>query len=121
MARKKAKPALPATAPRAGADLADQALGPRADHKAIAEQIEGLSPEEARLFAEIVDLSLRKRRWLLFGYLGALLAVLVGMVVALWVYGTYGRDRFVGWAFVFPPAAGGLILWLVGRHVRKMK
>jgi hypothetical protein len=103
------------------AELADAALTPKADHASIEKQIEELSPEEARLFAAMVGLALRKRRWLLTGYLLALVAVVVGMVVALWAYGTYGRERFIGWAFILPPALAGLVMWLVGRHVKKMK
>jgi hypothetical protein len=103
-----------------GKDLADEALTPKADHDDIERRIAELSPEEAKMFAELMTLALRKRRWLLIGYLLALVAVLVGMVAALYVYGTYGRDHFVGWVFVLPAALAGLVMWLIGRHVKRL-
>jgi len=42
-------------------------------------------------------------------------------VIGLWIYGAYGQGRFVGWVFMLPPLLGGLVLWLVGRRVRRMK
>jgi len=104
-----------------GADLARQALDSPGDHDAIEKQIAELSPEEARLFAEMIGMALRKRRLLLIGYVVALTAVLAGMVIGLWIYGAYGQGRFVGWVFMLPPLLGGLVLWLVGRRVRRMK
>ena len=104
-----------------GSDLAEEALAAKADHADIEQRIADLSPEEAKLFAQMLSLALRKRRWLLLGYLLALIAVLFGMVTALWVYGTYGRDHFVGWVFVIPPALAGLVMWLIGRHVKRLE
>jgi hypothetical protein len=103
-----------------GAELADAALAPKADHADVERRIAELSPEEAKLFAELMTVALRKRRWLLIGYLFALVAVLVGMVTALYVYGTYGRDHFVGWVFILPPGLAGLVMWLIGRHVKRL-
>ncbi len=102
-----------------GEALARQALDEPTDEE-LARQIAELSPEEAALFAKLIGLALRKRRWLLGGYLVALAAVLIGMVAALYLQGTYGKERFIGWVFIIPPALAGLVLWLVGRHVKKM-
>ncbi len=102
-----------------GEELAQDALDAPGDAE-LARRIAELSPEEAALFAKLIGLALRKRRWLLTGYLVALVAVLAGMMAALYLQGTYGKERFIGWVFVIPPALAGLVLWAVGRHVKKM-
>ena len=109
----------PTTSQPSGEKLAQEALDAPGDDE-LARRIAELSPEEAALFAKLIGLALRKRRWLLGGYLVALAAVLVGMVTALYLQGTYGKERFIGWVFVIPPALAGLVLWAVGRHVKKM-
>jgi len=98
-----------------GAALAEEALAPDADHKSIEERIDELSPEEAELFRTILEITMKRRRMMLIGYTLALAAVLLGMVWALFMYGSRERGTFVGWVFVVPPALAAMIIILFGR------
>lgn len=105
----------------AAIELADQAISSEVDHDAIEEQIKNLNPEEAAMFARLLEHALRKRRWMLGGYLVALLAVLGGMTWALWYSGSRGPGTFVAWIFMVPPGLAAIIIWAVGWHVKRME
>ncbi|HUH00660.1 MAG TPA: hypothetical protein VML75_01620 [Kofleriaceae bacterium] len=104
-----------------GSELAEQAISSEVDHASVEEQIKNLNPEEAAMFARLLEHALRKRRWMLGGYLFALFAVLGGLTWALWHSGSQGPGTFVGWVFVVPPALAAVIIWAVGWHVNRMQ
>lgn len=104
-----------------GSELAKQAITSEAEHDSIEDQIKNLNPEEAAMFVRLLEHTLRKRRWMLGGYLLALLAVLGGLTWALWYSGSQGPGTFVGWVFVVPPGLAALIIWAVGWHVKRME
>ena len=132
MARKKPKPPTTPSAasqegppggeaPVSGVALAEQAIAPKADHRAIAERIEELTPEQAEMFVRILDITMKRRRLMLIGYLGALFALVFGMGWALYMYGTHEPGTFIGWVFLVPIAAAGLILWTFGRWAKRLE
>lgn len=79
----------------------------------LAEAVAKLSPEEALFFLAKLEAVMNKRKLQLTGYLVAFLVWLVGMFFALAYYGTH--DGFVGWAFLVPFAAVGVILYAFGK------
>jgi hypothetical protein len=87
-------------------------------HDALAEAIKKLSPEEAAFFLWKLEISVRKRKLQLTGYLAAMLIWLVGMVAALVIYGT--SDGFVGYVFLFPFALVGVTLWAFGKWAERV-
>ncbi|HSD86706.1 MAG TPA: hypothetical protein VLB44_04300 [Kofleriaceae bacterium] len=82
-------------------------------HEELARAVEKLTPEEAAFFLWKLEMSIRKRKLQIVGYLVAMLTWVAGMLFALIWYGTH--DGFVGWAFLLPFALVGLILWAFGR------
>ena len=87
-------------------------------HEELARAVEQLSPEEAQFFLHKLEMALRKRKIQLMGYLVAMLVWVVGMVVALIVFGM--ADGFVGWVFLAPFGVVGLILYLFGKWANKV-
>ncbi len=114
-------PTAEAEAPLRGEELAERAIDAPKDHEQIEEMLKNLDPEEARMFAEALGLVLKKRRWMLIGYLCTLLAIVAGTVIALWVYAGHEPGTFVGWVFLLPPALAATILWAFGAHVRRIR
>ena len=84
-------------------------------HEALAEAVAQLTPEEAAYYVDALNRALKKRKLQLVGYLVGAIAGLVGMVVALIIYGNAGEGTFVAWAFAIPFGAIGLVLYLFGR------
>jgi len=121
VAKKQKDPQADAEAPISGEELAERAIDDPKDHERIEEMLKKLDPEEARMFAEALALVLKKRRWMLIGYVCTLLAIVAGTVIALWVYAGHEPGQFVGWVFLLPPAAAAAILWAFGSHVRRIK
>lgn len=80
-----------------------------------------LTTEEAEMFLAALELTMRKRRVQLLGYLAALLVIVVGIAWAFWIYGNREPGEFVGWAFLVPPAAGGLALYAFGKISKSLK
>lgn len=85
---------------------------------AIEEAIKNLTREEAALFLHHLEMKLRKRKLQLAGYLVAMAVWLVGMLVALVVFGM--ASGFVGWVFLIPFALVGVTLWLFGKWSEKV-
>jgi hypothetical protein len=81
-------------------------------HEDLARAIEQLTPDEAAYFVEKLERALRKRKLQLTGYLVAIGAWLVGMILALAYHGT--RDGFTAWVFVVPFGLVGVILYGFG-------
>ena len=106
-----------------GAKLADTALAAPSKaakdaefEKALAE----LTPEQAELFVRALELAIKKRRILLFGYLSALFAIVVGMVWALYFFGSREPGTFVGWVFLVPILVAGFLFVGFGRLARSI-
>jgi hypothetical protein len=87
-------------------------------HVELAKAVEKLSPEEAAFFLWRLELSIRKRKIQLVGYLVAMLIWLAGMLFALAYYGL--ATGFVGWVFLVPFALVGVILYVFGRWADKV-
>ncbi len=103
-----------------GSELAEEALEPDADHKSIEERIAELSPEEAEMFAMILEITMKRRRFMLVGYILALAVALLGMVWALYMYGSRTPGTFIGWVFLVPPGLAAVIIILFGRWTKKI-
>lgn len=100
--------------------MSEQSVAPDPEHAfdpakqdALAEAIKKLSPEEAAFFLWKLEISVRKRKIQLTGYLTAILIWLVGMLFALVYYGI--AEGFVGWVFLVPFGLVGVTLWAFGR------
>ncbi len=87
-------------------------------HEDLARAIEQLSPDEAEFFLFKLENALKKRKLQLSGYLVALVVWLVGTVLALAYYGV--SDGFVGWVFLVPFGAVGVILYAFGRWANRV-
>jgi hypothetical protein len=85
-------------------------------------KLDELSPEEQAMFLRAFELALRKRRILLLGYAASVLALLLGLLWALYIYGkTLGSGEFMAWVFLVPLLLAGIILLSVGRLARRVK
>jgi len=111
-------PQNPDETPDSGPSLADRATAmkgnPSTDEE-LAQALAQLSPEEAAAFVTALELIMKRRRLLLRGYLASLIALIGGMIFALYMYGTREKGTFVGWVFLVPFAAVGIILMVFGR------
>ncbi len=95
-------------------ELAERLADP-AFRSQIEEGIRNMPPEKAAELVQMLEASLRRRRIELYGYIGAAVALLLGMVVALYIYGASDHGNFMSWIFLVPMALAGLVMWLVGR------
>lgn len=82
-------------------------------HDELAEAIKKLSPDEAAFFLWKLEISVRRRKVQLTGYLVAMVVWLVAMLGALVIYGS--TSGFVGYVFLLPFAFVGVILWAFGK------
>ena len=82
-------------------------------HANLARAIEDLSPDEAAFFLDKLERALRKRKIQITGYLAAMAAWLIGMVIALVYAGSH--DGFVAWVFLVPFGLVGAMLYGFGR------
>jgi hypothetical protein len=72
-----------------------------------------LDPVTAEHLASVeraVDTAMRRRRFLLIGYGLALVALVVGIPLALWVAGQAPGGE-MAWVFFVPPAVAGVVMW----------
>jgi len=84
------------------------------------EKLKELTPEQAAMFVHALDLAMRKRKMMLLGYVGALLALLAGIIVCLLVYADHTPGTFIGWIFLLPALFAGLILWGFGKLTKRI-
>jgi len=96
------------------ADLA-QRLNDPAFRAKIEEGLKNMPPEKAAELVAMLETSLRRRKIELYGYVAAAVVMLVGMVVALYIYGATDHGNFMSWIFLVPMALGGAVMWFVGR------
>jgi hypothetical protein len=116
MSKEKAKADSPAG--EKPGDLAQRLEDP-AFRAQIEEAIQNMPPEKAAQLVAMLEESLRRRKIELFGYLGAAVVLLLGMVGALWYYGSTESGEFVGWVFLLPLGLAGAIMWGVGRWAQR--
>ena len=90
----------------------------QAKHDELAEAIKKLNPQEAAFFLWKLEISVRKRKVQLTGYLVAMLIWLVGMLAALVIYGSV--DGFIGYVFLVPFALVGATLWAFGKWAERI-
>ena len=104
-------------------NLAKVALDPKRelDSEQIKEQVSDLNPEEAAIFLRIMELTLKRRRIQLLGYVCAMFAVLIGMITALYIWSQRDPGQFIGYVFFMPVAGGALSIWLFGRWSNRIK
>lgn len=79
----------------------------------LVQLIQELPPEHAAYFVAKLEATYKKRKLQLSGYLVALVAWLISMVLALGYFGA--NDGFTGWVFLLPFGIVGLTLWVFGR------
>jgi hypothetical protein len=82
-------------------------------HEELARAVKDLSPEEAEFFLHKLEMAIKKRKIQIMGYLVSMFVWAAGMVFALAYYGM--ASGFVGWVFLVPFAAVGLILFGFGK------
>ena len=87
-------------------------------HEDLARAIEKLSPAEAEFFLHKLEAAIRKRKLQITGYLVAMAVWVILMTLALAYYGM--SDGFVGWAFLVPFGAVGLVLYLFGAWAERI-
>jgi hypothetical protein len=92
--------------------LVAQAFDPK-KHEDLARAIEKLSSAEAAYFLHKLECAIRKRKIQITGYLAAMAAWLITMLLALLYFST--RTGFTLWVFVVPFALVGAILYGFGR------
>ena len=85
----------------------------------IDKEIAQLTPEQAELFLRALELTMKKRRMMLFGYVSALVVILGGMIGALYVWAAY-RHTFIAWVFLVPFACAGGLIILFGKLVKRI-
>lgn len=103
-----------------GAPPSDGAAG-GAGELDIAAELDKLPPEQVEMFIRALSLAMKKRRVMLVGYLAAMLSVLLGQIFALMIWADREPGTFIGWIFLVPLAAAGLILVGTARVVRRLK
>lgn len=98
--------------------LVAKAFDRKQSHDELARAIAQLSPEEAAFFLHKLEMALRKRRIQLTGYLVAMVAWLVGMMLALIYFGM--NDWSSAWAFIVPFGIVGVILYGFGNWAERV-
>jgi hypothetical protein len=86
----------------------------------LEEQIKNLTPEQAEMFVRALELAMKKRRLMLIGHLGAIVAMIAGGVWALYQYAAHEPGTFIGWVFLVPIAGAGAMLFGFGRLARRL-
>ncbi|MEZ4402728.1 MAG: hypothetical protein R3B06_22090 [Kofleriaceae bacterium] len=100
------------------AELAERLNDP-AFRQRIEDAIGNLPPDKAAELVVLLEASINRRKIEMLGYLAAAGVMLVGMVIALYVYGKSDGTEFLGWVFLFPLALAGLVMILVARWARR--
>lgn len=88
----------------------------------FAKKLAALTPEQRSLFERALELTVRKRRILMVGYLATAISLILGLAWALYIYGkTHGGEQFMGWVFLVPPLVASIVLLMFGRLARRLK
>lgn len=100
------------------AELAERLRDPEFRER-IEAAVTQLPPDKAAELVVLLEASIRRRKVELIGYVTAAMVLLIGMVIALYAFGAADQDQFVGWVFLAPLAAAGVILIAVARWSAK--
>lgn len=111
-------PAADAPPPIKPKELAEQLNDP-AFRERIEQAISALPPEKAAELVALLEASIRRRKIELFGYIASAVVLLLGMVIAVYTYGRAAHGQFIGWVFLAPLAAAGVIMIAVARWAAK--
>ncbi len=111
-------PAADAPPPIKPKELAEQLNDP-AFRERIEQAISALPPEKAAELVALLEASIRRRKIELFDYIASAVVLLLGMVIAVYVYGRAAHGQFIGWVFLAPLAAAGVIMIAVARWAAK--
>lgn len=84
-------------------------------------ELDKLTPEQVEMFGRALELAMKKRRVMLIGHLGAILALIVGGALAFYLYGTSDPASFRAWVFLIPFAAAALLFIGFGKLARRIK
>jgi hypothetical protein len=88
----------------------------------FAKKLAELTPDQRAMFERALELTVKKRRILMTGYLATAIALVLGIAWALYIFGkTHGADQFMGWVFLVPPLVASFVLILFGRFARRLK
>ena len=98
--------------------LVAKAFDRKQSHEELARAIAQLKPEEAAFFLHRLEMTLRKRKIQLGGYLVAMVGWLAGMTLALIYYGM--QDGSALWAFIVPFGFVGVILYGFGTWAERV-
>lgn len=79
-----------------------------------------LTPEQAELFLRALELTMKKRKMMLYGYLTALVVIVGGSIGALYVWAAYRQSVFITWVFLVPFACAGGLIILFGKAARRI-
>ncbi len=79
-----------------------------------------ISKDEREKLAIALDLVIRKRRTMFWGYMVALVTAILGALVAVVIYGTAEEGAFINWVLLLPFLFAGVPLFLFGRWSRKL-
>ena len=104
--------------PPAEDPLVAKAFDRKVRHEELTRAIEQLTPEQAQVFLHRLEAAFRKRKIQLTGYLVAMVAWLVGMIMALVYFGM--NDVSSAWAFVVPFGIVGVILYTFGAWAERV-
>jgi hypothetical protein len=80
-----------------------------------------LSEDQIERLVRAIEKVERKRKIMLLGYMVALLCLVLGQLVAFFIYSAAPPGTFVGWVFFVPFTLVGLVLWAVGRWARSIR
>lgn len=116
--RRDPPPAADAPPPIKPKELAEQLNDP-AFRERIEQAIAALPPEKAAELVALLEASIRRRKVELIGYIAAAVVLLIGMVIAVYAYGKAAHGQFIGWVFLAPLAAAGVIMIAVARWAAK--
>jgi hypothetical protein len=94
---------------------ATSTTAPRSIRPEVAEALANLSPAETQKVLEVLEKAMKRRRIQLLGYLVAAFVLVVGMIGALYYYGSQAGTGFVGWAFLIPLGLCGVVLIAFGK------
>lgn len=99
-----------------------RAAPPVMSDEEFAKKLAELTPEQRAMFERALELTVKKRRVLMTGYLATAISLVLGMAWALYIFGkTHGGEEFMGWVFLVPPLVAACVLILFGRLARRLK
>ena len=88
----------------------------------LQKKLDGLTPEQVEMFTRALELAVRKKRVRLIGYALTAVALTLGTLWALYIYGkTLGSGESMTWVFFIPLGLAAVILISFGRISNNIK